>query len=302
MAVTGAPSRITLGAFGLLVLIGGFNFVAVRFSNRELDPLFGAGVRFGIAAVVLLVWALVVRAALPRGQQLTVAIAYGVLTFTFGYALAYWALQELPAGLGAVVFGASPLLTVLLAAAHRLERISVRGIGAALLAVAGIVILADPGGGDVQVARLAAVVGAALAAAESAVLLKMVPPAAPIATNGVAMAVGAFGLLTWSALGGDAWVVPGETATWVAVLYLAIPGSVGLFALYLFVLARWTVSASSYMAALMPVVAMLGGALILDEAITLNGVIGGAVVIAAVYVGALRGSSDRVISQSALDS
>lgn len=288
MAENHAPDRVTLAAFGLLVLIGGFNFVAVRFSNRELDPLYGAGTRFAIAAAVLLGWALVARVRLPRGRQLWVALAYGVLTFTLGYALAYWALQELPAGIGAVIFGATPLLTVLLAGAHRLERIRLGGIGAALLAVAGIAILADSGGGEVPVARLLAMVGGALAAAESGVLLKLVPSASPVSTNGVAMAVGASGLLLWSRLGGDTWVLPGETSTWVALLYLAVPGSVGLFALYLFVLDRWTASAASYMAAMFPVVAMIGGALFLDESITLRGVLGGVVVIGAVYVGALR--------------
>ena len=32
---------------GIPVVVGGSNFVAVRFSNRELDPLWGAGLRFG---------------------------------------------------------------------------------------------------------------------------------------------------------------------------------------------------------------------------------------------------------------
>jgi drug/metabolite transporter (DMT)-like permease len=275
------------------VLLGGSNFVAVRFSNRELAPLFGAGARFALAAVVLVVWSLVARAALPRGRQLKVAVAYGVLTFTFGYALAYWALQELPAGIGAVVFGSTPLLTVLLAGAHGLERVTWRGIGAALLAVVGILILADPGGGGVPMVRLAAMVGGALAAAESGVLLKMVPATSPVATNGVAMAVGAGGLLVWSVLGGDAWTLPTESTTWVALLYLAVPGSVGLFALFLFVLERWTASAASYMAALFPVVAMIGGALVLDEAITTSGAIGAVVVLGAVYLGALRSEAGR---------
>ena len=298
MSESHAPSRITLFAFALLVVIGGSNFVAVRFSNRELDPLYGAGLRFGIAALVFLAWALIARVRLPRGRQLLITLAYGLLTFTLGYALAYWALQELPAGIGAVVFGATPLLTVLMAALHRLERLTLRGVGAALLAVVGIVILADPGGGAVPLIRLLAMVGGALAAAESGVLLKLVPPAAPVATNGLAMAVGAFGLLLWSLLTGDSWVVPGETATWISLLYLAVPGSVGLFALYLFVLSHWTASAASYMAALFPVTAMIGGSLFLDEPITTSGVIGGVIVIGAVYVGALRAPKQDALAES----
>ena len=40
--------------FALIVLVGGSNFVAVRFSNRELPPFFGAGIRFVGASLFLL--------------------------------------------------------------------------------------------------------------------------------------------------------------------------------------------------------------------------------------------------------
>lgn len=64
------PSRAVLAAFGAFVLIGGFNFVAVRFSNRELAPMFGAGVRFTSAAVLLLAVLALRRLPMPRGRAL----------------------------------------------------------------------------------------------------------------------------------------------------------------------------------------------------------------------------------------
>lgn len=45
------PSGRVLLVFAIAVLIGGSNFVAARFSNRELAPFWGAGLRFGIAGV-----------------------------------------------------------------------------------------------------------------------------------------------------------------------------------------------------------------------------------------------------------
>ena len=44
----------TLVAFAALVIIGGGNAVAVRFSNGELPPFWGAAARFGLAAGDLL--------------------------------------------------------------------------------------------------------------------------------------------------------------------------------------------------------------------------------------------------------
>ena len=62
-----APSdRKTLAAFLVTVVLGGVNFVGVRYSNQELDPIWGAGLRFGLAAAVFVVLCAVLRLALPR--------------------------------------------------------------------------------------------------------------------------------------------------------------------------------------------------------------------------------------------
>lgn len=286
-----SPDRVTLGAFGVLVLIGGVNFVAVRYSNRELAPLFGAGLRFVVAAALLVGFVAIRGVPLPRGRVLRATLIYGILSFTIAYALAYWALQELSAGVGAVVFGATPLITLFLAAAHRVERLSGRGIAGALLAMAGIAVLANPtSDAAVPILPLLAMLVAALSASEAGVVLKLVPPSNPIATNAVGMAVGSTILLAISAVAGESWRLPEEASSWLALSYLAVPGSIGLFVLFLFVLERWTASGVSYMTALFPVVAMIAGRLIADEPITTTGIVGGAIVIAGVYVGALRRS------------
>jgi drug/metabolite transporter (DMT)-like permease len=289
-AGTGVPDRVTLAAFGGASVIGGMNFVAVRFSNQELPPYFGAGARFAIAALVLLAVMRIRRIPVPRGAALAVTLAYGVLSFTVTYALAYWALQpdKLSAGFGAVVFAATPLLTMVLASLHGIERVRMRGIVGSLMAIAGIAILANGStGGGAPVVPLVAMLVAALAAAEASVLLKRFRPAHPVATNGTAMAVGAGLLLLLSALSGESWALPERSSTWVALSYLAVIGSVGLFGLFLFTLARWTASAAAYITALFPVVAMTGGALVADESITWNGVIGGVVVLLGLYTGTL---------------
>jgi drug/metabolite transporter (DMT)-like permease len=142
------PDRATLVAFATFVLIGGFNFVAVRFSNRELAPMFGAGVRFTIAALILLAVVALRRLPVARGRALKAAVLYGLLNFTAAYGLAYWALTTLPAGIGAVVFAATPLFTVFLAPLHGIERFRVRGLVGSLITLVGIVILANPTGAD----------------------------------------------------------------------------------------------------------------------------------------------------------
>jgi drug/metabolite transporter (DMT)-like permease len=294
MTGSNRPDRITLGVVGFAVLLGGMNFVAVRYSNRELAPNFGAGTRFAAAAVMLVCFMVVRRLRPPKGRELMAALLYAVLAFAVPYSLMYWALQDLSAGVAAVVFATTPLTTMVVAVTHRLERFSWRGLLGALITIAGIVVLADPGGATVPVTRLLAVVAATVAAAEASVVMKLVPPTDLAATNATAMAVGAMMLLVVSRALGEPWGMPHRTETWVAFGYLVVLGSVGFFALFLFALRRWTATGVAYMTPLLPVVAMFGGSVVAGEPITRSGLTGCAVVMIGVYVGALSGRRSRV--------
>ena len=89
----------TLIAFVLLVFVGGNNAVAVRFSNLELPPFWGAGIRFASAALIFWTVVLVRRTALPKGRALIGALLYGVLAVGAAYAFLYWAILRVEAGL-----------------------------------------------------------------------------------------------------------------------------------------------------------------------------------------------------------
>ncbi len=269
------------------MLIGGTNFVAVRFSNRELDPLWGAGLRFGLAAVVFGVLCAVLRLTLPRGRVLALLVAYGLLSFAGAYGCLYWALQDVPAGIGAVVLAVGPLLTLLLAVAHRQERLNGRGLAGALIALAGsVLIFFQPDETSFGVVSLVVLGGAALCASEAVVVSKGIGPQHPVVMNFVGMTAGAAVLIAASAFAGESLVLPQEGETQLAVAYL-VAATVGLFVLVLVVIQRWTASTTSYMFVLMPVVAVATGALLADEEITLTTLLGGTVVCAGVYVGVL---------------
>jgi drug/metabolite transporter (DMT)-like permease len=126
-----------------------------------------------------------------------------------------------------------------------------------------------------------------VAVAESTVLVKRYPQLHPITTNALGMGSGTVLLVIASLVFGETWTIPQERSTWIALGYLVVFGSVGLFVLYVFVISRWTASASNYALTLMPLGAITLGVLLADEAITLELVIGAALVLSAVYIGAL---------------
>src|SRR5262245_40777405 len=110
------PDRVTLGAFFLFVTLASGNVVAVRQVSCEgcdLQPFWAAASRFLLAAVILTAIGLVLRTGVPRGRALVGAVLYGILGFAGAFAFAYWGLQHVSAGFGAVLLATVPLLTFL---------------------------------------------------------------------------------------------------------------------------------------------------------------------------------------------
>jgi drug/metabolite transporter (DMT)-like permease len=277
------------GSFAGAVLLGSTNFLAVRASNRDLDPFWGAGLRFAIAALILLALVGVLRLRLPRGRDLALTAGYGVLGIAVFYALMYWALLSVTGGVAAIVFGVVPLFTTLLAAAHGLERIGSRSVVGAVLALGGIAWLTLGGGNGLEVplVPLLAMLAASLCISESGILAKRVSHNHPVTTNAVAISTGALVLLVLSTITGDAWVLPRLPEAVLAIGYLSTLGTVGMFMLFLFVLGRWTASATSYITVLLPVTTMLLEAWLLDEPITARGIVAAILVMFGVWFGAI---------------
>lgn len=282
------PSGGVLAAFTGAVVIGGANFVAVKFSNEELDPLAGAALRFSAATILLLIICGVWNYELPRGRAAVGAAIYGLLGFGISYALLYYAILGLGAGPTSVFIAAVPLITLILAVIHRQEVLTARGVVGGLLAVVGIGVLSYRSlEADLQPSyAIGALLGAA-AIAESGVVIKGFPRAHPMSTNALGMGVGAVFLIIATFVFDQSWMLPSQGRTWAALLWLVVVGSIGLFWLFLYVISRWTASATSYITTLFPVVAITLGALFADEEITIELLLGTTLVLLAVYIGAI---------------
>ena len=286
------PDRTTLAAYAVMTAIAGSNFVAVRFSNEELPPFWGATLRFAIACALFFAVMRWRRATLPRGRALAGVAVYGALGFGAFYALMYWALVSVPAGLASVLVALVPLLTFFFAIAHGLETFRLRGLAGTLIAVAGIaVVFAEQLGGAVDAAALLACIGAAACAAESTVLAKLFPRVDPAATNAIGILAGLAILAPLSIIAGEVWAMPQRIDTMLAVGYLVTIGSVGMFALFLYVLRRWTATATSYLLVVSPLVTVAVASLLAGERITFQFALGGALVGLGVYVGALSAAN-----------
>jgi drug/metabolite transporter (DMT)-like permease len=283
-----SDERLTLAIFLVASVLAGGNAVGVRFSNRELDPLWGAGLRFSLAAVVLLVIMAAMGLAIPRGRELAGSAVYGLFSFGGAFALAYYGLQRVPAGIGQTLLAIVPLATLLLAFMQRQERIDGAGVAGSLLAIGGMAVVTGAAADTVPLLSVLAIVGSALCFAQAAVIAHRLPSVHPVTLNAVGMTCGSIFLLIAALIAGNSFALPEKTATWVALAFLVLVGSVIVFGMYAYVLQHWEASRASYTFVLVPVFTVIFSAWLDDEKIGAGLVAGGLLVFAGVYLGALR--------------
>jgi drug/metabolite transporter (DMT)-like permease len=283
-----------LAAFIVGTVLAGGNAVGVRVSNRELDPLWGAGLRFSLAACLLGVVMVVMRLTFPRGRALLGVLLYGTLIFAGAFSFAYYALVRIHAGLGQTLLALVPLATLLLAVLQRQERLRLAAVLGTLVSIAGIGVISGVSGSEsIPLLSLLAVLGAVLCFAQATVLVRHFPPVHPVTTNALGMTAGAAILVALSVLLEESIVVPERGATWLALAYMVVLGSGPVFVLYVVVVRLWSASRAAYSFVLIPLVTVLLSAWIDDEPIGAGLVFGGLLVLVGVYVGALRPAAGR---------
>ena len=275
---------VVFALYGMLVVIWSSTWVGIKIGLEDTPPLLGAGVRFALAGIVLLIVAAVQRRSLRTDWVLTGVLA--LAPFAFAYGLVYWGEQYVPSGLAAVLFGVLPLYTALIGAALLPdEPLRAPLLVGVLIAIAGLA-LAFLESVELGAAEKAAIGATALAlsplgAAVGGIAQKLrAAELDAVVLNGWAMLLGGLLLLAVSAVGEDwgefAWT--GESVG--SILYLAIFGSAITFVTLTVLLRHISAMAVAFLAMLLPFGALIFGAALYDESITVRAV-GGAVLVAA---------------------
>lgn len=279
----------------MLCLIWGSTWLVIKVGYGGLGPFNVAGVRFFIAGVVMAIIVPLAGTRWPRGRsEWGLVVIVALLMFVGDYGAIYWAEQYIESGLTAIVFATLPPLTIGVAHVYLPgERITAPKLAGTLLAFVGVIALfGDRARVDAtHVWPMLAVIAAALCAAIASVASKRHgADLHPAALNAPSMLLGAVALIGVSIATGDGAALPPDAATWGAVLYLALAGSVLTFLVYFSMLKTWTVTSLSFISVFTPTIALILGFVFLDERPTIWTVIGAALIVAGV---ALALSPDR---------
>ncbi len=281
--------RTVLAALITQSVLAGANPVAIRFSNRELAPLWGATLRFALGAVFMIAIMAALKLSFPRGRALTGSLLFGLFQFAGAFGLYYTALVHMQAGFGQTILALIPLVTLLLALAQRQEQLRKTAVVGTVLALAGVAWIShDPQHGSIPWYSLLAALGSVVCFAEALVIARRFPTAHPVSMNAAGMLLAAFVLVGLAAIAKEPLVLPQRASTWIALGYISTFGSVGVFLLVIYITRHWIASRAAYANVLIPFVTFVLSAWLDREPITSSLLLGGLLVIAGVYVGALR--------------
>ena len=276
---------------GIIYVVWGSTYLAIRVMVRSIPPLLGAGARFLLAGAVLwlLLWARrgqVLRSA-SRHQMGGAAIA-GFLILVGGIGLVTVAEQSVPSALAALLVASIPLWVVILRVTHK-ENVRGPTVASVLLGFVGLVVLLGPGrGGGPDVVGLLLLLGAAVLTAIGAFYSKrMEMPADPFVATTIEMLVaGAALLLAGFILGevDDLSIERVSAESLVAFAYLVTIGSLVAYSAFVWLLENAKVSTVATYAYVNPVVAVVLGFLLLGERVSLSMGLGAVLILLSVVL------------------
>ena len=255
----------------VLCLIWSSTWLGIKIGLHGAPPLLGAGLRFLLAAACFAGWRLARREtlAVPRDAWGYLA-AISTLTFAVPYVAVYLGETQVTSGLSAVLFGSMPFFAALLGARFLPgERLTVRRLAGTLTGIAGLGIvfhgaLTIRSGGLVIAAILALVLSPAMSASGQAVQ-KAHGHRLPI-TLALGWAMGPAGLaMLLLGLATEPIRIALDARTLGSIAFLGIVGSVVAFALYFWLLRRIGTLTASMLTLLLPILALVEGAIVYDE-------------------------------------
>ncbi len=143
-AIKSAPNWLGF-APAIFVLLWATGFIGSRLSTPYAEPLSFLTIRFGIAAMLLVAVALVMRASWPDRRTTVQCLITGALIHGGYLGFVFWAIWKgMPTGVCALIVGLQPLMTAMLAGIMLSERITARHWTGLIIGMAGVGLVVWP--------------------------------------------------------------------------------------------------------------------------------------------------------------
>jgi drug/metabolite transporter (DMT)-like permease len=284
-----APAWQIWAALLAIYVIWGSTYLGIRVMVETMPPFLAAGIRFGIAGVILGLLLVLrggpARLRISRSELIGSAVV-AFLLLCLGNGLVTLGEQSVQSGLAALVVGVVPLMVL---AIRRVLGETVPGttlIGV-VVGFVGLAVLMIPGGidGSVDVTGMVVLIIASFSWSVGSFMSKRISlPRDPLVSTTYQLLLGGLMLLAVALPLGE-WRVDAATfslPSLIAMVYLITAGSLVGYTAYTWLLQHAPISRVATYAYVNPVVAVVLGGLILNEQITLTAAIGAVLIVASV--------------------
>lgn len=277
----------------LLLILGtiwGSSYLFIKVTVADVPPLTLVAGRLTLAAVIL--WGVMAasRQAMPRRRSLWGAYTVmGFFSGTLPYVLISWGEQYISSGLAALLQATMPIFTVLMAHfAIREERLTVASVLGVAVGFAGVAVLMLPDlrqGLHASLWGQAAIVASSASYAGAAVYARLrLRGQSPMASTTGQLTMGAVLTLPLALLIDRPFDLSPSPQAWWAWLGLILLGTVIAYIIYYAIIERTSATFVSMVTYVIPVNGLLLGALVLNEALTLNVLVSAALILTGVVL------------------
>ena len=283
-------------ALAMVCFFWGTTWIASREGVRHMESALQlAGIRQLLGGLCYVVFFLVRGAVWPKGKEWGPIIVLSFLNFMLSNSLSTWGVQYISAGLGSIMGAIFPLWLVIIGLFVSREGIPRKAIIGLLLGFGGVCIifyehLRDFAIADFRFGILLSLIATWTWAFATLYTKKQAARFNPYFSLGLQMLISGFTLLIATKAIDSPTInsyvpfteVPWQS--WAAIGYLVVFGSLIAFIAYLYALQHLPTEQASIYAYINPVVAVLMGALIFGEKLTIFISVGGAVTLLGVYL------------------
>ena len=272
---------------GLLYIVWGSTYLAIRVTVETMQPLVSGGVRFLLAGTLTLgvLAALGRLGTRPSWPEIRGSALIGIWILMGGVGVVTLAETHVPSNLAAVLASTTSLWVVGYRALGG-ERIGRGTIAGAIIGVVGVIVLLSPGGsGTHSPWLLVAVLASLFWSTGSFYGRRLAQPADPFVGAVVQMlSAGAVMTVVGVVLDGAGSLDPSRASahSLLALAYLVVAGAAA-FSAYVWALRHLPISTVVSHQYVNPAVAVLLGALLLGESLDASSLAGAVLVIAAVF-------------------
>lgn len=279
-----------VAAFAGIYIIWGTTYLGIAFAIQTIPPFVSGAARFLIAGAIMYAWLRMRGRAPLAGVNLAAAASTGVLLSGLGNGFVIWSQQGIPSGIVALIVTAVPVVVLVLDWAFFSKQVPTRSaLAGTCIAIAGVVAIVMHTrslSGSVHTLHLLALIVAIVAWSLGTLVQKRYATAQSVLSFTCAqMLFGGLFQLVMSGLDAE-WSrfdpLSVSMASVFALGYLIVFGSLIGLNCYLWLLTRVPASKVTTYALVNPVVALILGALVLDERITLVAIVAAVLVLVGV--------------------